>query len=73
MVCKACRIGGDSLKQSGSTSISEETRQWFREDADRWHAKCKGETHCDCQHWTKASGIQEKYQSDVLSGLEKHV
>jgi len=66
VICPFCRRGGDYLKHAESKA-ADAYRDYFRRTAETCHAKCKGGTHCDCQHWTDASGIQEKFQNSLLS------
>lgn len=49
MVCTSCRHGGILIQQAHETLRADE-REELEYQAAIEHAKCRGETWCDCQH-----------------------
>lgn len=59
MICKPCRLAGALLPE---VDVTQPMVRAQPEDVDHWHDRCKGGTHCDCQH-VNTSALQREVKA----------
>lgn len=49
MICEPCKLGAD-IQRYNEKTFSSGFHVQFNNVSQALHNKCKGKTHCDCQH-----------------------